>query len=212
MGGTQDNGTWSNLNNCDRQRRSRRSSTATAATPATTRRTRRGASTSSRAGSATRTSENGDPGAVGHHRRLRSSTAARPSAFYWPQIGDPNPAAGHAPDLLGRAARLADLGVRRRHAGAVPQDTTPDIAFYEANCPEFVTSAAQAGCGDYRPLGGPYCDGSPRRRSVVHRPAGRSDRHGLRRRPRRRLDLVDRARRRRPRDALGRDLGRAASS
>jgi hypothetical protein len=27
------------------------------------------------------------------------------------------------------------------------------------NCPEFVTSGTQDGCGDYRPLGGPYCDG-----------------------------------------------------
>jgi hypothetical protein len=36
---------------------------------------------------------------------------------------------------------------------------TPDIAGYEANCPEFVVSGAQDGCGDYRPLGGPYCDG-----------------------------------------------------
>ena len=31
------------------------------------------------------------------------------------------------------------------------------IAGYEANCPEFVTSGAQDGCGDYRPLGGPMC-------------------------------------------------------
>jgi hypothetical protein len=42
---------------------------------------------------------------------------------------------------------------------AVPQDKAPNIAFYEANCPEFVTSGAQDGCGDYQPLGGPYCDG-----------------------------------------------------
>ena len=40
-----------------------------------------------------------------------------------------------------------------------PQDTTPNIAFYEANCPEFVIASTQLGCGDYRPLGGPYCDG-----------------------------------------------------
>ena len=42
-------------------------------------------------------------------------------------------------------------------AGQVPQDTTPNIADYEANCPEFVTPGGQAGCGDYRPLGGPLC-------------------------------------------------------
>jgi hypothetical protein len=40
----------------------------------------------------------------------------------------------------------------------VPQDTTPDIAGYEANCPEFVTGGDEPGCGDYRPLGGPFCD------------------------------------------------------
>jgi hypothetical protein len=38
---------------------------------------------------------------------------------------------------------------------SVPQQTTPDIAGYEANCPEFVTSGASAACGDYQPLGGP---------------------------------------------------------
>jgi hypothetical protein len=29
----------------------------------------------------------------------------------------------------------------------------------EANCPEFVTGSTTLGCGDYRPMGGPYCDG-----------------------------------------------------
>jgi hypothetical protein len=28
----------------------------------------------------------------------------------------------------------------------------------EANCPEFVIASTQLGCGDYRPMGGPYCD------------------------------------------------------
>jgi hypothetical protein len=37
----------------------------------------------------------------------------------------------------------------------VPQDTAPDIAGYEANCPELVTFAGTPTCGDYRPLGGP---------------------------------------------------------
>ena len=113
MGGTQDNGTWSNLG------RLRQRDTFTQviygdggnagydATNAT------GASTSSPAGSATRTSATATRRS-GSSPRRRSSTAARRSAFYWPQIGDPNPVAGHAPDLLGRAARLADLGVRRR--------------------------------------------------------------------------------------------------
>jgi hypothetical protein len=38
---------------------------------------------------------------------------------------------------------------------AVPQDKTPDIANYEANCPEFTTGGNQPGCGDFQPLGGP---------------------------------------------------------
>jgi hypothetical protein len=37
---------------------------------------------------------------------------------------------------------------------AVPQDTTPDIANYEANCPEFTTFGGQPGCGDFQPMGG----------------------------------------------------------
>src|SRR5262249_58226380 len=28
-----------------------------------------------------------------------------------------------------------------------------------ANCPEFTVSSANPNCGDYQPLGGPYCDG-----------------------------------------------------
>jgi hypothetical protein len=43
----------------------------------------------------------------------------------------------------------------------VPQQTTPDIAGYEANCPEFVTSGASAACGDYQPLGGPAGANNP---------------------------------------------------
>src|SRR5207302_6919966 len=35
------------------------------------------------------------------------------------------------------------------------QDTTPDIAGYEANCPEFTTFFNTPGCGDFQPLGGP---------------------------------------------------------
>ena len=57
----------------------------------------------------------------------------------------PEPARRGAPDLLGRAARLADVGLRRRHARARCRRTrTPNIAFYEANCPEFTTFGGQA--------------------------------------------------------------------
>jgi hypothetical protein len=36
---------------------------------------------------------------------------------------------------------------------------TPNISGYEANCPEFTTGGDDEACGDYQPLGGPYCDG-----------------------------------------------------
>lgn len=80
-------------------------------------------------------------------------------AFYWPQVGDPNPVPGTHPIYSGARHVWRTWAFGAGHAGNVPQDTTPDIAGYEANCPEFVVSGAQQGCGDYRPLGGPYCDG-----------------------------------------------------
>src|SRR5207237_8691463 len=40
---------------------------------------------------------------------------------------------------------------------SVPQNTTPAIATYEANCADLTTDGT--GCGDFQPLGGPYCDG-----------------------------------------------------
>src|SRR5207248_8329722 len=33
--------------------------------------------------------------------------------------------------------------------------TVPNVAFYEANCPEFTTPGNDPNCGDYQPLGGP---------------------------------------------------------
>ena len=123
----------------------------------------------------------------------------------------PEPGAGNAPDLLGRQARLADVGLRRRPRRApcrrTRRRTSPG---YEANCPEFVTSAADAGCGDYRPLGGPFCDGVVGADASCTDQPGDLAEHRLRRRPVRRLDLVARPRRRRPRHAVGGDLGRAA--
>ena len=80
-------------------------------------------------------------------------------AFYWPQIGDPNPVPGTHPIFSGARHVWRSWAFGAGHAGSVPQDSTPDIAGYEANCPEFVVSGAQDGCGDFRPLGGPYCDG-----------------------------------------------------
>src|SRR5213076_1580740 len=84
-------------------------------------------------------------------------------AFYWPQISDPNPVSfgGNIthPIYSGAKHVWRTWAFGAGLAGDVPQDTTPDIAGYEANCPEFVTGGDQQGCGDYRPLGGPYCDG-----------------------------------------------------
>ena len=92
----------------------------------------------------------------------------------------------------------------------MPQDTTPDVALYEANCPEFVVGG-HAGRVRRLPAAGRAVLRRGRDRDpVVHQPAGRPHRHRLRPRdrPRRRLDLVDRARRSRPRHDLGGHLGR----
>jgi hypothetical protein len=77
-------------------------------------------------------------------------------AFYWPQIADPNPPAGTHPLFIGaqHVWRSWAFGAGA-HPTAVPQDTTPDVAGYEANCPEFTVFSNQAGCGDSQPLGGP---------------------------------------------------------
>jgi hypothetical protein len=80
-------------------------------------------------------------------------------AFYWPQIADPNPLPGTHPIYSGAKHVWRTWAFGAGTPGHVPQDKTPDIAGYELNCPEFVVSGAQDGCGDYRPLGGPYCDG-----------------------------------------------------
>jgi hypothetical protein len=80
-------------------------------------------------------------------------------AFYWPQIGDPNPVPGTHPIYEGAKHVWRSWAFGAGTPRAVPQDTTPNIADYETNCPEFVTSGTQDGCGDYQPLGGPYCDG-----------------------------------------------------
>jgi hypothetical protein len=80
-------------------------------------------------------------------------------AFYWPQIADPNPTPGAHPIYSGGKSVWRTWAFGAGVAGHVPQDKSPDIATYEANCQEFTVSGAQQGCGDYRPLGGPYCDG-----------------------------------------------------
>jgi hypothetical protein len=82
-------------------------------------------------------------------------------SFYWPQIADPNPPTGAHPIFSGgqHVWRSWAFGAGANPT-AVPQNTTPDTANYEANCQEFTVFGGQPGCGDFQPLGGPYCDGN----------------------------------------------------
>jgi hypothetical protein len=75
-------------------------------------------------------------------------------AFYWPQVADPNPPAGAHPIFSGAQHVWRTWAFGAGTPGAVPQDTTPNIAFYEANCPEFTVSFNDPNCGDYQPIGG----------------------------------------------------------
>ena len=75
-------------------------------------------------------------------------------AFYWPQISDPNPPQGAHPIFSGARHVWRTWAFGAGHT-SIPQQTTPDIAFYEANCQEFTVSGADPNCGDYQPLGGP---------------------------------------------------------
>jgi hypothetical protein len=79
--------------------------------------------------------------------------------FYWPQVADPNPPTGAHPIFSGAKHVWRTWAFGAGVAGNVPQDTTPAITTYEANCPEFTTFGDTLGCGDYRPLGGALCVG-----------------------------------------------------
>ena len=76
--------------------------------------------------------------------------------FYWTQVADPNPPTGAHPIFSGlqHVWRSWAFGAGANPT-AVPQNTTPDIANYEANCPEFTAGFNQPGCGDFQPLSGP---------------------------------------------------------
>jgi plasmid stability protein len=157
MGGTQDNGTWSNVSKADRNTFLQviYGDGGNAVYDGTEPTWRANEFTSGFGDSNFR---NGDP------ERWVIATApvvnsGEGPAFYWPQVGDPNPVPGTHPIYSGakHVWRSWAFGAGTPHA--VPQDTTPNVADYEANCPEFVVSGAQDGCGDYQPLGGPYCDG-----------------------------------------------------
>jgi hypothetical protein len=151
MGGTQDNGTWSNNNGCSRDVFNQivYGDGGNAVYDATEPTWRANEFTSGFGDSNFR---NGDP------ERWVITTAplvnsGEPFAFYWPQIGDPNPEPGTHPIYNGGAHVWRSWAFGAGTAGAVPQDTTPNIAFYEANCPEFVVFGGTDGCGDYQPLG-----------------------------------------------------------
>jgi hypothetical protein len=151
MGGTQDNGTWSNNNGCSRDVFNQivYGDGGNAVYDATEPTWRANEFTSGFGDSNFR---NGDP------ERWVITTApmvnsGEPFAFYWPQIGDPNPQPGTHPIYNGGQHVWRTWAFGAGTPGAVPQDTTPDIAFYEANCPEFVTPGNDPHCGDYQPLG-----------------------------------------------------------
>jgi hypothetical protein len=151
MGGTQDNGTWSNNNGCSRSVFNQiiYGDGGNAVYDATNPTWRANEFTGGFGDSNFR---NGDP------ERWVITTAplvrsGEPFAFYWPQIGDPNPQPGTHPIYNGGAHVWRSWAFGAGTPGAVPQDTTPNIADYEANCPEFVTPGNDPHCGDYMPLG-----------------------------------------------------------
>jgi hypothetical protein len=151
MGGTQDNGTWSNNNGCSRDVFNQviYGDGGNAVYDATEPTWRANEFTGGFGDSNFR---NGDPErwVITTAPLVRSGEAF---AFYWPQIGDPNPQPGTHPIYNGGQHVWRSWAFGAGTPGAVPQDTTPNIADYEANCPEFVTFGGKPGCGDYQPLG-----------------------------------------------------------
>ena len=155
QGGTQDNGTWSN-NNPEGSRinwpQNIYGDGGNSGYDATNPTWRFNEFTS---GFSDSNFENGDPTkwVISSAPLVNSGEAF---SFYWPQISDPNPPTGAHPIFSGgqHVWRSWAFGAGANPT-AVPQDTTPDIANYEANCPEFTTFGGQPGCGDFQPLGGP---------------------------------------------------------
>ena len=87
---------------------------------------------------------------------------AKPSASTGPQVADPNPPTGAHPIFSGlqHVWRSWAFGAGDpSHTN--PQDTTPNISFYENNCQEFTVFGGQPGCGDFAPLGGPQGSNNP---------------------------------------------------
>jgi hypothetical protein len=82
-------------------------------------------------------------------------------AFYWPAVSDPNPPEGTHPIFQGAQHVWRTWAWGAGTPGKVPQDTTPNIAFYEANCADLTTTGSEPFCGDYQPLGGPVGTDTP---------------------------------------------------
>ena len=142
LGGTQDNGTWSNLSQCDNNTFNQviygdgGNAVFDASQP-----TWMANEFTSAFGDSN--FENGDPTkwVIATAPIVNSHEAV---GFYWPQIGDPNPSPGTHPIYSGAQHVWRTWAFGAGTPGHVPQDTTPNIAGYEANCPEFVTSGASA--------------------------------------------------------------------
>jgi hypothetical protein len=157
MGGTQDNGTWSDLQGCSNDTFTQviYGDGGNAVFDATSSGWRANEFTG---GFGDVNFENGDPTkwVIATGPLVASGESV---AFYWPQIGDPNPVSynGQVTHPLYEGAQHVwrSWAFGAGHTGDVPQDTSPDIAAAEANCPEFVTSGADPTCGDFMPLGGP---------------------------------------------------------
>jgi hypothetical protein len=153
MGGTQDNGTWSNLNSCDNATWPQiiYGDGGNAGYDSTNSNYRFNEFTS---GASDSNFENGDPTkwVITSAPLVNSGEAF---SFYWPQIADPNPPAGAHPIFSGGNHVWRTWSFGAGTPGAAPQDTTPNVAFYEANCQEFTVSFNNPSCGDYQPMGGP---------------------------------------------------------
>src|SRR6266542_947281 len=163
MGGTQDNGTWSNNNGCSKNTWPQiiYGDGGNAVYDATEPTWRANEFTSGFGDSNFR---NGDPErwviTTGPMVSAASVAAREAFAFYWPQIGDPNPVPGTHPIYNGGKHVWRSWAFGAGHI-SVPQQTTPDIAYYESHCPEFVTPGNDPTCGDYQPLGGPVGANQP---------------------------------------------------
>src|SRR5436309_501326 len=154
QGGTQDNGTWSSndpvgdRNNWPQNIYGDGGNSGYDATNATYR------FNEFTSGASDSNFENGDPTkwVITSAPLVNSGEAF---SFYWPQIADPNPPAGAHPIFSGGNHVWRTWSFGAGTPGAVPQDKTPNVAFYEANCQEFTVSFNNPICGDYQPLGGP---------------------------------------------------------